>query len=360
MLAKLCNIGIRGKILDWFTSYLQNRRQIVRINETLSNPGTVKYGVPQGSVLGPLLFLIYFNSIFQIDLIGYPTAFADDLALSYAMPMTDGTCDINLVLKKDLLNLSQWFYHNRLTVSNKSKIMYFGRQDTIILALPITYHKFTCDRNLCSSQCFVLESVREFKYLGLTIDSQLNWKSHINNTRKSVIWAIHKFYNLSKVCPRVTLRKLYHALVESIIMYGISSWGGTYFANIEDLYIAQKRIIKVIYKRPQTTPTVPLFRELNLLPFRYLYIYKVLKLFFIRSNSFHNRTVHSYNTRNPNNFAGVRCNSEKFRRFYLYMAPFFYHMLPNDIKSLSTVRKYKFKREIRSWLLSVENIEQYF
>ena len=358
LLSKLRHIGIRGTLLDWFESFIRNRYQVVRINKATSSQALVNCGVPQGSVLGPLLFLIYFNSIFEINLIGVPTAYADDLALTY---ITNGyPLEINSLVETDLKNLSKWFYYHKLALSSKSKIMFFTKQGEVFLTNPIIYHVCSCDKKVCLPHCFALEPVSEFRYLGLTIDAKLNWVPHLNNIRKSVIFAVHKFYKLRKCCPNITLRKLYHALVESIIMYGISSWGGTYYANIEDLYIAQKRIIKLIYHCPRRTPTIPLFRQLNLLPLRYLYVYKVLKMFFIRSNSFHSRLSHVYYTRNPNNFAGVRCNSEKLRRFYLYMAPYFYRILPNSIKQLTSVRMHQFNRETRSWLLGIDDIEKFF
>lgn len=358
LISKLANIGIRGNILTWFESYLLHRRQVVKIDETYSEVGDLNCGVPQGSVLGPLLFIIYFNSIFYIDLTGDATAFADDLALSYAS--IDNTTELQFILQNDLEKLCKWFYYHRLTVSDKSRVMRFGHPNMITYPLSLMYHVFSCDRNVCSSKCFKLEVVSEFKYLGLTIDMQLNWNSHLNNIRKNVVAAVHKFYNLRQFCSCHILRKLYHALVESIIMYGISSWGGIYFASIEDLYIAQKRIIKLIYNRPKFTPTIPLFRDLNLLPLRYLYVFKVLKMFFVRSDSFHYRITFTYNMRNPNQFAGSSCNKEKYRRFYLYMAPYWFHKLPKNLKGLATERKHKFEREIRVWLLNVDNIENHF
>jgi len=358
LLMKLWNIGVRGNIFEWFKSYLRNRRQVVKVHDTKSFPGVLTCGVPQGSVLGPLLFLIYFNSIFDVTLIGRATAFADDLALSYSP--SDKNPDIHIALYNDLGTLSKWFYYHRLFVSDKSKIMIFDRPNTSAYPPALKYHVHTCHRTPCLSQCFDLVLVNEFKYLGLTIDSQLTWNQHILNSKKNVIATVHKFYNLRLLCPPTILRQLYHALVESILMYGISSWGGVYFSHIKDLYIAQKRIVKVIYRRPRTTPTVPLFRELKLLPLRYLYVYKVLKMFFIRSNSFHNRITQPYQTRNPNMYASFRCNSEKYRRFYLYMAPYWFHLLPISLKSLNVERKHVFDRETRIWLLKLDNIEQHF
>lgn len=358
LLKKLLCIGIRGRIFQWFTSYLQNRRQVVKINETFSCPGYVTSGVPQGSVLGPVLFLIYFNSIFDINLAGHATAFADDLALTYTS--NGNFIETQSMLQRDLDILSKWFYHHRLILSDKSRAMLFGRANHVAISNNLKYHAYSCTSHPCTPDCFELIFVDEFKYLGLTLDMQLKWTSHINNVRKSVIMAVHKFYYLRPLCPNIVLRKLYHALVESIIMYGISSWGGIYFANIEDLYMAQKRIVKLIYNRPRMTPTVPLFQEIKLLPLRYLYVFKVLKIFFLRSNKYHSRTTYAYNMRNANNFVGLRCNSERYRRSYLYMAPYWFHMLPKSLKILTSERKKQFEREIRTWLFNIHDIEKYF
>ena len=358
LIMKLANIGVRGKLLKWFESNLRNRHQVVKIGDTISDSGILPCGVPQGSVLGPILFLIYFNSIFEINLLGVPTAFADDLVLSYSL--NDNCLDAQVAVQRDLLTLSKWFFYHRLIVSDKSRIMNFARGNNVVIPNPLIYHSFTCGGNPCTSLCFALDFVTEFKYLGLLLDYQLNWNSHIDNIKKSVIITIHKFYNLRQICPTYTLRKLYHAFVESLIMYGISCWGGIYFTHVEGLYIAQKRIVKLIYHRTKRTPTIPLFRELNLLPLRYLYVYKVLKMFFIRSERFHSRKAQPYYIRNPNRFLHIRCNTEKFRRFYLFMAPYWFHKLPQHLKLLNTERIHQFKREVRKWLLNIDNIEEFF
>ena len=165
---KMHCIGIRGVILDWFKSYLNQRVQFTCVNNVSSSYETANYGVPQGSVLGPLLFLIYVNDIGKIPgLRTLPKLFADDSNIFVAGKNYD---DLRSESQISLNLLSQWFLQNRLTI-NISKTCYtiFKRNEKEIVPN---------DFKLLINN-IPLKRVEQCKYLGITIDSKLNWADHI-------------------------------------------------------------------------------------------------------------------------------------------------------------------------------------
>jgi len=202
--------------------------------------------------------------------------------------------------------------------------------------------------------------VKSFKYLGLFLENNLNWKMHLEYLEKILLIAVHKFYKLRYICPRNIMKLLYHSLIESVIMYGISSWGGTYYSNVIGVYKAQKRIVKIIYFRAIRSATLPLFRDNNILPLRYLYVFRVLKIFFYRSGFVHHRNLNVHDTRNPYTFKIKRCNLELFRRCYLYMAPFWFHMLPCEVKSLPICQGNNFEKQMKAFIFNISDIEVFF
>jgi len=123
LMHKLNNIGFRGSILNWFKTYLTNRVQQVRIGFKYSSRKIVNIGVPQGSVLGPILFLIYINSLLNQPLQSKVIAFADDLAMVYKTKSSD---ELFQKINTDLDNLGKWFLGHKLIISPKTKLMFFS------------------------------------------------------------------------------------------------------------------------------------------------------------------------------------------------------------------------------------------
>ena len=121
LLNKLYKCGFRGFCLKWFSSYLSGRSQTVKIAASLGENRALKVGVPQGSVLGPVLFLVYVNSIFSISLKGSPTAFADDLACYYS---ETSLIDLFSSINHDVELLRYWFGSHKLIVSKKTTNIY--------------------------------------------------------------------------------------------------------------------------------------------------------------------------------------------------------------------------------------------
>jgi len=148
----------------------------------------------------------------------------------------------------------------------------------------LIYHELSCvDYMNCT--CLRLTKDESMKYLGLIIDSNLTWKSHVNKLKKELLTKIRSFYLLRDICPQKMLLSLYHALVGSRLSYGLACWGGTYASTLYPLKILQKSFLRIITKSHRFSPSWPLFLQLNILPIRNMYVFKVLRIFFIRSSS---------------------------------------------------------------------------
>lgn len=345
-------MGFRGCILMWFRSYLSNRLQAVRVGSSLSPFASLMTGVPQGSVLGPLLFLIYINSIFTLKMHGKVTGFADDLAYTY-----DGRDKetVSNFIESDLKILRLWFDYHFMSLSTKSKIMYFkSSKDNRNL---VSHDRF-CNGAICNERCFTIETVDTFKYLGITIDHQLKWKDQIHSIKRYLYCAIRKMYLLRSICSPTILTMCYHALFGSKLQYCLSVWGSAFINHLNPIITAQKHAIRIVFGKNIMHPSLPLFRSANILPFRYLYIFKVLKLFFILSNNRNLRVVSAYGLRQRYQAEVPRANYELCRKYFSIMAPFLFNCLPFEIRATTTLSR--FLLLLRKFLLSCDNVESFF
>jgi len=358
LLRKLEWAGIRGCALDWFTSYLSNRKQYVVVDNQKSSVQSVCCGVPQGSVLGPVLFLIYINDLYAGPFRGRLTGFADDTALSY------GASSIHS-LKKDIEHdiklLSLWFSCNKLSLNvDKSFIVNFSLSNSFRFNSPIQFHEYNCSMPECTCEALIESS--SVKYLGLTVDENLSWKPHINNIKRFMFIFLRKFYYLRIHCPDNILYQLYYAFIHSRLSYGLSCWGSTYVTYINPLCRAQKPFIRMILKQPKLTESLPLFVQLKILPLRYLYVFKVLSLFFKVSGNpgpgTYQRTVKI--TRQVDHLKLPKANSTFYQKTFLFLGPKFCNFLPDNVRN--SWSKPSFKNLMKYWLLSKTNyeIEQLF
>jgi len=355
LLEKLELAGIRGVPLSWFRSYLLGRRQAVRVKSKKSNLLNIQYGVPQGSVLGPILFLIFVNDFCDGSFNGHLTAFADDTALSYSAETFD---ELHYKMQSDLNRISLWFSCNKLSL-NVSKTVYiiFSLSLSSRFDLPLKYHKIGCNHYFCN--CEIIKQCEYTKYLGLQLDENLSWKKHINNLKYSLRSLLRIFFNLKYICPTSTLKQVYYSLVNSRLEYGISVYGSTYKSHLNSLLILQKKFIRLISHSGYMEHSLPLFINLSILPLRYLYIFKVLATFYKLSGN-NGPTVdiiHGYNTRQISNniLRPPKPRCSLFRKSFVYLAYKFFNILPNPIKNSSSL--VTFKKKLKKWLLT-NNFEQ--
>ena len=255
LLHKLDYYGIKGNELNWFKSYLENRKQYVQIEESSSNYKTITTGVPQGSVLGPLLFLIYMNDIEEASLALSSILFADDStfinAINAVFPniKIDNTFEINI--NKELEKIYNWLAVNKLSLNvGKTKFMIFHTPGT----------KFDYMPNV-SINGIHLERVQNFNFLGLTINENLSWKPHEDKIANKISKYSGVLSRLKHFLPPMILKTIYCSIIQSNLNYSLLAWG--YSCN--RLMKLQKKIIRIITLSKFNAHTEPLFKKMGLL-----------------------------------------------------------------------------------------------
>lgn len=358
LLNKLYNCGFRGMTYNWLKSYLSNRKQCVKINGILSEMGEISCGVPQGSVLGASLFIIFINDLCSARFNGAVTAFADDTAFCYVDNSLESAFN---QMCNDLNSLNWWFHINRLVLSTeKTTYINFSLRQNKPFQRNLLYKCNNCLlRSTMCNDCSIIQPSTNIKYLGVILDHQLSWKLHVEKVKKSSIAKIRLFYFLQCICPQRVLRSLYFALVNSKLEYGMVCWGGTYLTNLKPLITLQKLFVRVILKKGRFQPSYPCFKELNILPIRSLFIYKVLKI--VREEStniigINKENRHEYTLRHEDRLLVPRPNLTFFTKTINFIAPRLYNSLPVYIKQ--SMRHRQYLKKLREWLLSYENTEE--
>jgi len=233
LLRKLNMIGIRGPLNNWFESYLCNRKQSVIINREMSPPTNMEFGVPQGSVLGPTLFLIYINDMPRCAPALKYTLFADDTCLS--MSHKDPK-QLEILINNELKKVNQWLLNNRLSlnVSKSCSILFSGNKK-------IEHFNVSISDNL-------VKRVSIAKYLGVFIDENLNWKHHLAHVLTKIKQGSGIINKLSHLLSPYNLPSLYYSFIQSHIQYCITSWGSPTTKCINKLNQANRSNINKINK----------------------------------------------------------------------------------------------------------------
>ena len=229
LLNKLEKYGIVGHALNWFKDYLSNRQQYTSFNNSESSVMSISCGVPQGSILGPLLFLIYVNDIKSVIKFGTPVLFADDTNILYFDKILS---DISNKINKELIEVSAWFIANKLSVNtDKTKFMLFHpKRRHPPLHINITIE----DKQI--------EEVASIKFLGVKLQENLSWKCHIDTIANKIVKVVGILNRLKHQLPEVTLLLIYTTLIQSHISYAISVWGGSPQCDIKRIHILQKKL----------------------------------------------------------------------------------------------------------------------
>jgi hypothetical protein len=355
LLHKLENYGIRGTPLLWFKNYLSSRCHQVKCNQVLSDFGTMKFGVPQGSILGPLLFLVYINDLPNSSALLHFILFADDTNLFISTPSYHLSVG---VINDELKLISDWFKANKmsLNVSKSNHVLFSsGRKLPPHSDEPILIDNMNVPR------------VAFVKFLGVCIDQHVSWSEHITHVSAKIARSIGVITRIAALLPSKTLLSLYYSLVYPYLSYGNVVWASNYKTRLGRLLILQKRVVRVLARAPFNAHTSALFQDLGILridqinfyqvaEFMYRYTYNQLPMSF--SNYFKSSSdLHTYNTRNKSNKYFVEFSRTNIRKFSLNSwGPRAWNSLPSALRC--TPNLYAFKNKLRVYLLSLGNPRQ--
>ena len=228
LLSKLEHYGVRGENLSWFKSYLTGRVQYTHINSRDSVTCELKYGVPQGSVLGPTLFILYINDLPNVSKLADYIFFADDANLIITANSSDELCaKVNSLLNK----VQNWVASNGLKLNaGKTKYMIFS-------------NRATDDINVSVGGVRLKQSEKE-RFLGVIIDSKLNWNDHIRQLATKISRNSGILYKLKGLVPGKTLKMLYNSFIQSHLNYCSTVWGLKSNNSLNALFRAQKKAIR--------------------------------------------------------------------------------------------------------------------
>ena len=358
LIDKLHHYGIRAISLMWFESYLSKRTQYVEIDNFKSSPQTITTGVPQGSTLGPLLFLIYMNDMPQASSLFKFILYGDDTTLFSAL---DYSLPLDIPASSELINIElsrvgEWLIINRLSINiTKTKYMLFHPRQKDVSHM-------TLEPTLNGEQ---IEQVDSFNFLGVVIDKHISWKYHTEMLSNKISKYCGVLSRLKNYLPLFILRTLYFSMVHSHLSYSLLTWG--YDSN--RIVKLQKRCVRIITRSKYNAHTQPLMKQLNILSvpdmlllnsMKFYYKYKHKKVLdYFASFTLHTQgSTHDYNTRQRDDIRTNRTRinlTEKCLRNYLPKA---INSIPNHILTrIDTHIIEGFASAVKHYLISTYSIE---
>jgi hypothetical protein len=335
---KLCHYGIKTRALDLVSSYLSNRTQRVIINGAQSSGSAIALGVPQGSILGPFLFLVYINDLPKLvkdkhDIV----LFADDTSLIFEVDRRQSNFES---INNAISTVENWFTANNLLLNAK-------KTKCIKFTLPNV-------KQINNSKIAINGDTMEFEnqtvFLGVTLDAKLQWHPHIATLAGKLSSAAYAVRRISHLTNIETARLVYFSYFHSVMSYGILLWGKA--ADIETIFVLQKRAVRGIYKMRGRASVREKFKEANILTVASQYILE--NIMYVRNNIQEfklNRDIHSFNTRNKNQIAVPGHRLAKVRSSFAGNCTRFYNKVPTEVVNLPLNQ---FKSYVKLYLLRKE------
>lgn len=326
LLKKLYRYGIRGSAYELIKSYLSNRKQRVKTNGVHSQYQQVNTGVPQGTILGPLLFIIYINDMLELLPNDIISAFADDTAI---IVKGEKWSEVETSMNYYLNKISTWLALNRLSLNiDKTVYIAFGNN--------CTSNATQLNINI---QGTPIQKVHSTKYLGVFFDSYMRWDQHTNIIYNKLKYLTYIFYKLAKIMSIANLRMVYYALFHSILTYGIVAWGGAYTGRTKYLQSLQTKILQIINKNIFIQEKNPLNIDQTFTLESLIYHYQDFQDKIMKKKSITRKKT----IQHPKRKRTVSIKNSYIRALYTF------NKLPINLKTLEDKEK-TIKNKIKEWI----------
>lgn len=339
LILKLSKYGIKNNVLKWFASYLTDRTQQVKFNSTVSSKMKTEFGVPQGSILGPILFLLYINDLKKVLKTCDCRMFADDTIIYYS---SKNSYEIEKNINKDLINLTQWLKDNMISLNvAKTKFVLIRGVRTFVPEVP-------CEILIGENK---IECVDVIKYLGVMIDKHLNFREHVNYLIKKINKKVNFLFRIGDSVSVLTRVTIYKSIISPHFDYCSTILLDVGETEMQMLQRAQNRAMRAIIRCNRYTPIRAMLDALNFMNVKQRLSFNSLILIHKMKNDISPKYLtkdikliserHNYNTRQKNDIQIQKRNQSKSQHSLLYNGFKLFNELPTEMKIENSLLKFK-------------------
>ncbi|MCP4054789.1 MAG: hypothetical protein GY739_17445 [Mesoflavibacter sp.] len=351
LLKKLEKIGIKGTELKWFNNYLKNRKSRCKIGNQSSNYSLSSIGVPQGSILGPILFIIYINDLPEI-VNEFINLFADDTMIA---PSSHSEITLETKSNNIMSEVANWFKLNKLTLNpSKTRAILFNTNKNINLKINNTNILEINSKN-------TVHNDKTFKFLGFNIDEKLDFKAHIKIITNKLNSANHILRKIKKIVPLQQKILIYNAIFKPHLEYGCALWANNK-NTVDSITKLQKQAVRSINGSTSKKHTDPLFKKLKILKFSDLVEINKLAIAHAIFHNYSPKSLYEHiqkeseHERLRRNLLNLKIDASNKKSITKYLIPLAWNNINPELKTIQ--KKSKFTSLIKTSLLqNYSNIE---